>query len=135
MAISLNDHEKRIKDFDSKIVDLGNRITELEVNPPSSVAIVTISKSGTNAYPIPVEHRGKKFVIMTASVSYPWLGLSENYGSISNGNKISTGARCNYHRSVYAYATLSFSISGTNIIASLDKGTSYPSSIQVLFYK
>lgn len=65
MAISLNDHEQRIKDFDGKIVDLGNRITNLEKNPPKSYAIVTLKQvyfdGRYKLFEIPSEYRGSEW--------------------------------------------------------------------------
>ena len=149
MAISLNtvnntanNHESRINSINTNISSLGTRITKLETNPPSSVAIVTINKSGSNTYPIPVEHRGKKFVIMTASVSCPGTYIREQSGGITNGVSISTWLRTDSNAmSSYGGGTINYVISGTNIVGNYVKNgygapsITHPSSIKVLFYK
>lgn len=46
MAISLNDHENRIKNFEAKLPDISNRITNLENNPKSSVTRIDAATLG-----------------------------------------------------------------------------------------
>lgn len=51
MAISLYDHEQRIKDFDGKIVSLGDRITALEENGTSIVVRQNVKSGQTITVP------------------------------------------------------------------------------------
>ena len=49
MSISLDDHERRIKDFEGKIVEIGDRITAVE-NRPGSIE-VTLGYDGLYGRP------------------------------------------------------------------------------------
>lgn len=119
---------------------LADRLTALEKS--SVVSIVTINKSGTNLYPIPTEHQGKNFVIITTSISSP-IGnyITENSASISDGKSISTWARSTNLAGMYGGGTINYVISGTNIVGNYVKqgdsanSITHPSSIKVLFYK
>ena len=142
MAISLNNHESRINSINTNISSLGTRITNLETNPPSTVSIVTISRSGSNTFSIPSAHQSKKkFAIISMSISGSGRDQAPKYSTtITDGQTISATGEGGTADRTYGSCSIRFSKSGTNIVASSSKGgmttsVGIPSSIKVLFYK
>lgn len=63
MAISLNDHERRIKDFEGQVNTINSKITSLENRPSSKV--VTLQWNGRSGFIIPSEFSSKNYAIVT----------------------------------------------------------------------
>lgn len=141
MAISLNNHESRINSINTNISSLGTRITNLETNPPSTVSIVTISRSGSNTFPIPSAHQSKSFAVIGMSISGSGSASGPTYSAtVTDGQTISASGQGGTASKTRGSCSIKFSKSGTNIVAStsMDATTlsvGIPSSIKVLFYK
>lgn len=146
MAITMKNLNDRISKLEGKasttpitMKGLNDRLTALEKS--SVVSIVTINKSGSNLYPIPTEHQGKNFVVITTSISSVPNGAKENSASITDGKSISTWMRAGGNSQIYGGGTINYTISGTNIVGNYVKNgygaesITHPSSIKVLFYK
>lgn len=117
MSISLNDHERRIKDFEGKIVEIGNRITAVENKPGAAVVSLTNwSQSGRDfLFPIPNEYLSHKFAVLAINIRCRENQVGNAYPRIeSSVNSVTfrSGGLDNNNR---GYITVTATKSGNNI--------------------
>lgn len=124
MSISLNDHERRIKDFEGKIPDIENRIDNL-VSTAKDWAIVTTSTGSVSGrrvtYTIPEKYANEYDFVVVSGVDFNTTGagavppvgvaVSRNSfsgfsGKVPNGQSYTTDT-----------LTVTFTKSGTTITA------------------
>ena len=64
MSISLNDHERRIKDFEGKITNINDRITSLEGKPSGNAYIYKPTERGWfRSFSVPTQYQGKRYYL------------------------------------------------------------------------
>ena len=130
MAISLNDHENRIKSFEGKLPDIENRIDNL-VSSAKSWEIVTLYRSGSS-YPFDSKYSGWNYIVLVAHTSSEenrnpakTRNSNDNYNSHSHSTKWSSSQNNAYGDNwSYSYGRRGNSITGA-----------VSPTITVLFYK
>lgn len=124
MSISLNDHERRIKDFEGKIVEIGNRIDNLIANGKDWAMITTSTGSISGRkinYTIPEKYaNGYDFVVVSGiNITTTGLGNVPPAGVAVSRNSFSgfSGRVSNGHSTTTDTLTVTFTKSGTTITA------------------
>ena len=98
MSISLNDHDRRIKDIEGKIVNMDNRLNNIIATAKSWEIISLTSSPMSKLWSYPSKFQSYKFALLTATF---------NNGLISDGDIISS--------------TISYGVSGGNSIHTSSK--------------
>ena len=125
MAISLNDHENRIRSFEGKLPGIENRINSLVASAKSWVK-VTCNRSG-NAFNYPSQYSSWDFIVIGGFMGYVgdcYVNCQPNGGVQLRPRSINTGMD-------YYYFT--WRKTSTQIVPNYTG--ELKSSITVLFYK
>lgn len=149
MSISLNDHERRIKDFEGKIVEIGDRIDNVVASAKDWVLHTTSTgrlSGRTVIYSIPTNlANGYDFVVISGGRAYsppagslPSMEIIVNKnsyeakgGKIVSGNSTTTNCKIVYTKSG---STIVGTVTGYHGFDGSDF-TIYKDPITILFYK
>lgn len=148
MSISLDDHERRIKDFEGKIVEIGDRIDNVIANA-KDWAIVTLTFNNSYSCSIPSQYTDYKFaVIGYNNIYFPGTRFSKGPIRITISSNINTND-CVYTMNLHPSAPSSpesreryctVSRSGNNINIRIDSvgtmdGQVWEWKLTIIFFK